>query len=293
MAALAFTCHSSLLFAARKDKPTSSVKATPTFLFSSFKDDVEKADSWTDKGKIHFRKGEFKEANEAFHQACLKQPKLSSSWYNLARSYFELGLYDLASQNFFKAHQIKAKDQYHFLASLSLLKGGRIHNAIKHFHSLLSISPDHGFAWKYLGVGYETLQQFSQAKSAYENAQKFLPMDGELIFFLENLPNTTATPFQMKPRKNDKKNEMAAPSKKANHNPLPKSRIFEEGVLISSSQMSRDLPSLLESYHLKSDAPEKKHLGPSPVEQWIKAPKSLQKATPQSNPIPNITLEDL
>jgi tetratricopeptide (TPR) repeat protein len=249
---LIFISASSLLCASRMQHEKNEKDKNMTFIFSSTSKNVIPTKNHMQTGRDYFLNNEYQSAVNTFSKEIHKNPKNSSAWNNLGLSLNKLDQYYRASEMFFAAYKITAKNSYLYNASRSLLLAGEIHKSLKSCHHLLSIDEQNHNAWKLLGKGYEHLSQFKEAKNAYLKAIAIAPNDAQAIYHLENLEHISTPKMNLVAMKID------VPTKQTNivnHEDfsgiLPKSRI------LTYQLMDIKLRSLLESYDLTKDAPNK------------------------------------
>ncbi len=223
-----------------------------TFIFSSTTKKVVPTKNHMQTGRDYYLNKEYQLAANAFSREAQKNPHNSSAWNNLGLSFNKLDQFQRASEMFFSAYKIQAKNNYLYNASRSLLLAGEVHKSLKSCHTLLGLDNKNHHAWKLLGKGYEHLSQLKKAKNAYLKALTIAPNDAQVIYHLENLEHVSASKEILIAMKM-KSPEKASRTPKANNfnGVLPKSNI------LSYQLMDIKLRTLLESYDLSKDTPNK------------------------------------
>lgn len=234
--------------------------------------------TWMEKGRVLYLGGNYSEAIQAFFKATRISPDEASIWFNLGMSYYQNRQYNEALIVFLEAHRLKADEKYLYHACLSYFKVGEIHQAIQHLRSLLANNVKHAYAWKLLAQSYEHLEQFQEAKTAYQKAYKLLPEDGEIIYALDKLVHTQNKELNI-PNAFETEVISAIPTTEIYTEDLPMSRLIDVTAPEYVAPTQTGLVPLSESYHLNFDAPEKHNFKPSEEKNWN--PSGEPETTPR------------
>jgi tetratricopeptide (TPR) repeat protein len=215
---------------------------------------------------------------QAFFKATRISPEQASIWFNLGMSYYQNKQYDEALISFLEAHRLKAEEKYLYHACLSYFKAGEIHQSIQHLRTLLANNDKHGHAWKLLAQSYEHLEQFPEAKSAYQKAYLHLPEDGEIIYALDKLIEHQEKNLDM-PNAYDAEVTSVTPTSENFTVELPMSRLIDVTAPEYVAPTQTGLIPLSQSYHLSFDAPHQHNFKPSEEKNWN--PRSEPESTPR------------
>ncbi|MBF0196747.1 MAG: tetratricopeptide repeat protein [Planctomycetes bacterium] len=252
--------------------------------------------SWLETGKAQYKQNNTDLAIVALKNQLNDNERDAEAWFYLGLAYDKCQDYDLAFKAFRQANHLEANSQYYYYGALSLYKGGEVRNAIKHLRILLSKEAKYGPAWKGLGLCYESLEQYAYARAAYKKAKELMPFDGELIYYISNLPAEVQeeTDMELPPLSGYEKYENSIKARPMQAGSLPISEVLKYKITKSRDNLGK-LGKLEESYNLSTDAPAMKPMKASPVHHWPKQSNwedqsDYEKSMIQSPPIP---LEDL
>lgn len=123
------------------------------------------------KGDFYFLEDNPKQAINEYEKSLDHDPKLSNSYWGLARAYFILGNYKQALNECTKAIQLKPKDTRYRLTAIAILIGKEdLDEALKRTENITKEFPDIPSAYYFLGEIYTKMDKQDKALKAYLEA---------------------------------------------------------------------------------------------------------------------------
>lgn len=158
------------------------------------KTDAEKAAAWNSLGDLHRRLDEYESALSAYQQADVLDPagagrhdtmdlayiepnsQNAQVWIELGNLFFKAGSYKEAVGSYEKAVRLDpASGWAHSNLAMALVFEGRYPDAVQLYRKSIDLfteDKDRSVAWNRLGNVYRRMNDFENAKTAYQNAVK-------------------------------------------------------------------------------------------------------------------------
>ena len=153
------------------------------------------------RGDEEYKKGDYEQAEKFYQEALQRKQDLAEAYYGLGMVHYQKRNIDRAIELFRKARAMKPQlvEAYYQEAMIYQLMGkDRKYEAIPLYVEALEIKPDFRDARLNLGLLYENMGAFEEARVVYEDGLKTNPNDREIREALarvrEKLAGGTAPP---------------------------------------------------------------------------------------------------
>lgn len=163
--------------------------------------DAYLADGWTAFGLVHYSRGRYDEAAEAFEQALELDPTLADAHYGLGKLAEARGQGEEAEAHYRKAIELRPVPLYCDTLGSLLYDQGRHDEAEAAFLQSLDLAPDNIYALRNLGGLYHAQDRVDEAAAILQRALRIRPNASlysnlGTLFFSRGLYSKAATAFE-------------------------------------------------------------------------------------------------